>query len=254
MKRTNKQQSKRVIVTGGSRGIGYAIVEKLLKEGYQVCLIARNNKELREATSRLMEFGKVDYMVLDLSDKKSINRFVKKWDNPIYALINNAGVARQEMLEEKDEGSWEYIIGTNLNGPYYLTKGLVNKIASNGRIVNISSQLGKEGRAGWGAYCASKFGLIGLTKCWAKELGKRGITVNAVCPGWVATQMALSDIAFRARKVGISQKKFMEQTCQNIELGRFTEPEEVASLVHFLVSTESNGITGRAWLMNSVTE
>ncbi len=118
--------------------------------------------------------------------------------------------------------------------------------------MNIASQLGKEGRAGYSAYCASKFALIGLTKVWAKELGSRAITVNAICPGWVNTEMSRKDLARIAKEKGISTKTYYKQICEPLELKRFTDPAEVANLAHFLLSGEGKGITGRDILLHTI--
>jgi NAD(P)-dependent dehydrogenase (short-subunit alcohol dehydrogenase family) len=154
--------------------------------------------------------------------------------------------------EPADDRFWDEVLDINLNGVQFLTRGLVKHIPDRGRIVNISSQLGQEARAGYGAYCASKFALIGLTKVWAKELGPRGITVNAVCPGWVKTDQAVGDMERLAREKGVPVEKLYKEICEPLELRRFTEPEEVAQLVGFLVSPEGSGVTGRDWLMNTV--
>ncbi len=223
--------NKTIIVTGGSRGIGKAIVGVLLKEGYDVY--------------------SCDRKVFNLSDRKAIENFCNTWNKPLYGLVNNAGICKTEKLSE-NFNVWDDVIDTNLNGAYFLTKGLIKHFIDNGRIVNISSQLGKEGRAGYGAYCASKFGIIGLTKCWAKELGGRGITVNAICPGWVKTEMAMKDLKRMAEEKGVSSDELYEEICKPLELKRFTEPEEVADLAAFLLSSKADGITGRAWLLNTI--
>ncbi len=246
-------KSKTIIVTGGSKGIGKAIAFELAKEGYNVHLLARIKKDLELVQDVIKEnYGaKSEFTVLDLSNRLEIEKFSKSWNQPIYGIINNAGICKTERLDE-EKGSWDEVIRTNLEGPYFLTKYLSSKIEENGRIINISSQLGKEGRASYGAYCASKFGIIGLTKVWAKELGKKGITVNAVCPGWVSTDMSKIDLARIAKEKGVSEKDFYSQICEPLELKRFTTPEEVANLVVFLASQKSSGITGRDFLLNTI--
>jgi NAD(P)-dependent dehydrogenase (short-subunit alcohol dehydrogenase family) len=247
-----------VLVTGGSRGIGEAIVRCLVGRGYRVHAIARHREELEKTARTMAPHGEVTYDVVDLAKRDEIRDFCRSWSSPLYALINNAGIARVEWLRDggddwfDDTSSWDDVLDTNLTGTYLLTKGLRRHIPRGGRIVNMSSQLGKEGRAGYSAYCASKFGLIGMTKCWAKELGPDGITVNALCPGWVRTEQALGDMARLGAEKGVSAEEFYREVCGPIEYRRFTEPEEVANLVAFLVSPEGSGVTGRAWLMHTI--
>ena len=245
-----KLKRKNVIVTGGSQGIGKSIARQLSITGYHVHICGRNENKLQKTVYEFSSHGIADYSILDLSSKKEIESFCKTWNRPLYALINNAGICLTERIDE-DSDIWDNVIDINLNGAYFLTKGMAKHIVPNGRIVNISSQLGKEGRSGYGAYCASKFALIGLTKCWAKELGGRGITVNAVCPGWVKTEMTTTDLARMAMERGVASERYYQEICESLELNRFTEPEEVANLVEFLVSEKACGITGRDWLLNT---
>lgn len=249
MKRIDKV--KNVIITGGSRGIGKEIAKHLLKGEYSVHICARDEDDLKNTASELSALGNIDYKILDISKRDSILEFCDSWNKPLYGIINNAGICKTEKLIETGN-VWDDVIRTNLESVYFLTKGLVKFIKNEGRIINISSQLGKEGRVGYGAYCASKFGIIGLTKCWAKELGEQGITVNAVCPGWVKTEMAINDVKRMAEEKGISADDLYEEICQPLELKRFTEPSEVANLVAFLMSEDASGITGRDWLLNTV--
>lgn len=244
-------KGKLIIITGASRGIGRAIAETLLSDGFDIHICARSENKLQAAAGALSAFGQVDYSVLDIADRAAVQKFTADWNKDIYGLVNNAGICKTEKILDQAD-IWDEVMDTNLGGLYWITKGLAEHLADKGRIVNISSQLGKEGRAGYGAYCASKFGVIGLTKCWAKELGGRGITVNAVCPGWVNTDMAQKDLERLAREVGISKEEYYKQICEPLELKRFTEPEEVANLVAFLLSTKASGITGRDILMNTI--
>lgn len=241
-----------VIVTGGSRGIGRAITERLLRDGYAVTITARDEDRLAEAVKELSPLGQVSAEKLDISDRNAIQDFINQWKRPLYGLVNNAGIVLTERIDEQEGGSWDAVLNTNLNGVYFLTKGLLPHLQDKGRIINISSQLGKEGRAGYGAYSASKFGIIGLTKCWAKELGSRGITVNAICPGWVKTEMAIEDMKRLAAESGVTPEAYMRTISEPLELKRFTEPEEIANLAAFLISEEGGGISGRDWLLATV--
>jgi NAD(P)-dependent dehydrogenase (short-subunit alcohol dehydrogenase family) len=246
------------LVTGGSRGIGKAIAKRLLDLGYHVRICARHKGEIDACVAELKKSGSIDGGVLDLADRKAIFQYCKAWSGPLDLLVNNAGLCHVQRIQEgqdawlEDATFWDEVINVNLAGAHFLTKGLLRHIPDNGRIVNIASQLGVEARAGYGAYCASKFGLIGLTKCWAKELGARGITVNAVLPGWVATDQAKGDMERIAREKGESADELYQQVCAPLELKRFTTPEEIANLVAFLASREASGVTGRDWLLNTI--
>ena len=242
---------RRILVTGGSRGIGKAIVKMALEDGYEVHTCATDPEALEALQD---ECGSPDLHthVLDLADPVAIGEFTSQFPEPLYAIVNNAGIHATEYLHEDKPGTWERIIAINLTAPMLLVKGLVNKLQDHGRIVNISSQLGVEGRAGNGAYCASKHGLNGLTSTWAYELGPRGITCNSICPGWVATEMSVQDTKRIAKLKGMSYEAYYAQICAQLELKRFIAPEEVAGEVLFLLSERASGTTGRNRLMNVV--
>ncbi len=245
---------KVALVTGGSKGIGKTIAKRFLEQGYAVRTCARNGDELNATINELKQHGPIEGSVLDLSSREAIGKFCKAWVGPLHTLVNNAAICHVKRIDESTDDSkyWDEVMDINLNGVHFLTRGLLKHMPDHGRIVNISSQLGVEARAGYGAYCASKFALIGLTKVWAKELGPRGITVNAVCPGWVKTAQAVGDMERLAREKGVSTEEYYKEVCAPLELRRFTEPEEVANLVGFLASAEGSGITGRDWLMNTI--
>lgn len=247
-----------VFVTGGSRGIGKSIAERLLKEGYRVLICSRNGEELHSSAVELKPYGEVTSVVMDIGNRTAVRKFCEDFDEPLYALVNNAGVVSVETIEENTDtlfantAHWDDIINVNLSGVYFLTKGLLRNIPDGGRIINIASQLSKEGRAGYAAYCASKFGLLGMTKSWAKELGRRCITVNAICPGWVRTNLAIDDMNRLASEKGASPEEYYDEICRQIELKRFSEPSEVAGLTAFLLSDDGSGISGRDWLMHTI--
>jgi NAD(P)-dependent dehydrogenase (short-subunit alcohol dehydrogenase family) len=234
-----------VIVTGGSRGIGFATSKKLLSEGFRVHLIARGKQGLSHAHQELGDM--VTSTSLDLSDRKEINDFAASWTEPIWGIVNNAGIWAEERLDEADRDVWDPILRLNLEGTYFLTKSMQAKVLDGGRIVNVASQLGTGGRAGFGAYCATKHGIIGLTRCWALELGRRGICVNAVCPGWVRTESNLIEIDQRALEEGKMPNAKLSEIAHELVLGRFIEPEEVASLISFLVGKDGSGVTGQVY-------
>lgn len=244
----NSNSKKTAIVTGSSRGIGKAIAIELLNQGYHVYICSRTLKDLKDTCSNISHFGKAEYFQLDIADKSQLNKFLGEWKTPLNVLVNNAGICGIEKLEE-DIGLWDDILNLNLNGVYFLTKGLLKWISGGGSIVNISSQLGMEGRSGFGAYCATKHAILGLTKCWAKELGEKGITVNAICPGWVKTEMAMADVKEMAQNRSISEEEMYREITKDLDLKRFIEPEEIAYLVAFLVSEQGRGITGQSYLI-----
>lgn len=241
------QNKKLVVVTGASRGIGFSIAKNLLQNGFKVHILAHQEGGLKRAQKALQKYGDVDYSVLDLSKRKEIQEFCQNWSEKMYGLVNNAGRWAEERLDEPDSGIWDPIMKLNVEGIYFLTKGLQERIVDEGRIVNISSQLGTSGRAGMGVYSASKHAVIGLTQSWALEFGDRAITVNAVCPGWVNTESNRVEIKEWAAEEGISFKKKMEEIAKPLTLHRFVEPKEVANLVTFLVKPAGSGITGQVY-------
>jgi NAD(P)-dependent dehydrogenase (short-subunit alcohol dehydrogenase family) len=244
---------KHVLVTGATRGIGIGIARKLLDSGYSLTLMGSTDASFQNDSSKpLVDDERVTLVSVDLSNLDAINEFVASWDAPLWGIVNNAGICKTLPLLSNEDDPYEEVVTVNMRAPYYLTKGLVKHLTNPGRIVNIASQLGLEGRADYSAYCASKFALIGMTKCWAKELGSKGVTVNAVCPGWVDTEMSQIDMSRMAKEHGVSVEKYYEEICSPLELKRFNSTEEVAELVAFLLSSEASGITGRDWLMQTI--
>ncbi|MBS1959521.1 MAG: SDR family oxidoreductase [Bdellovibrionales bacterium] len=237
---------KTVLVTGGTRGIGKAISKRLAQDGFEVFFTGRSGDSIDSATS-----GQA--ISLDLAKEESVEKFVRGWTKPLFALINNAAICETSKLGEPTSFSiWNKVIQVNLTSTFYLTNELLGRIQKGGRIVNISSQLGVEGRGGYGAYCASKFAINGLTKVWAKELGERGINVNSICPGWVETEMTMSDLSRIAKEKNISEKQMYQEICAPLELKRMNKPEEVAGLVSFLLGPDGGAITGRDLLLQTI--
>jgi len=229
------------VVTGASRGIGRAIADELVTAGYFVVATATSEGGVEALNSHLGENGKA--IVLNLSDKDSIAQFSAQVNElgPVAVLVNNAGITKDNlMLRMKDE-DWDAVIETNLSGVFRLTKTFLKGMMKQrvGRIINISSVVGAMGNPGQANYCASKAGIEGLTRSMAYELGSRNITVNAVAPGFIATDMT--------DELTEGQKDAM---MKNIPLGRYGEPAEVAKAVVFLASEGAAYITGQVIAVN----
>lgn len=251
---------KDILLTGGARGIGKALTRCLLETGYNVCAVSSNQNDLKTVGEEFADLpGEYTYRCLDLSQKEAIAHFCTQWNKPLYALINNAATNIAEWLADETVNleqavqHWEYVLQVNTTAPLMLGKALLPKLTRPGRIVNIASQLGHEGRAAYGSYCASKWGLIGLTKSWAKELGPEGITVNAVSPGWVRTELHETKLEYYAERLGgVSLEEAERDITRPLELKRFNTTDEVAGVVKFLLSHDARGVTGQSWLMSTV--
>ena len=233
---------KVAIVTGASRGIGKAIAIQLAKCGSKLVLVARNAEALDSVKESInSQGGNAVAMSADISSLNSfaeiIANTVSKWKR-IDILVNNAGTARDNLIIRMKEEDWDSVLKVNLKGCFNGIKAVTRPMIKNksGRIVNITSVIGQIGNAGQSNYAASKAGIIGLTKSIAKELGSRNITVNAVSPGYILTDMT--------DKLDEEVKEKMKSF---IPLGRFGTPNDVANLVCFLASEEAGYITGQTF-------
>ena len=236
-----------VLITGGSRGIGNAIARSALDAGYAVHLLARDADVLRSSAAKLQSHGDVNYSVVDLAESAAVVQFCRQWQGEIHGLVNNAGYWLEDPVGTLDPQLFQAMLSVNLLAPYILTKGMLGKIRRGGRVVNIASQLGTQGRERMGAYSATKHGLVGLTKCWAPEVWEQGITVNVVCPGWVNTESNRSDLSLLAAERGTTLEQELGRIANTLALRRFIEPEEVANVVTFLLSGQASGITGQVY-------
>jgi ketoreductase len=245
-------QDKIALVTGGATGIGKAIGVQMAKNRAKVAIASRNPSRLERAAAEFEEHGlSVLPISMDVRKKDDIQRavdaIVSKW-GAIHILVNNAGISGLSMIDDPDDSKWFDILDTNLNGLYLITKAVLEHMPDHngGRVINISSVLGKFGVPGYTAYCTTKHGMIGFTRALALELVNRGITVNTVCPGWVDTEMATQGINETAAFQGITPEQFKAQAIAGVPIGRFLEAEEVAELVCYLASNQAQGITGQA--------
>lgn len=232
---------KVALVTGGSRGIGRAIAVALAREGAKVAINFAGNEKAAEETKALVERAGSEAILLkaDVSDKDAdaalIDTVVKTYGK-IDILVNNAGITRDSLMVRMKEDDFDAVIDTNLRSVFYLTKAVAKSMMKKrtGRIINMSSVVGLTGNAGQVNYAAAKAGVLGITKSAAKELASRGITVNAVAPGFIETDMTdvLSDTV-------------KESLLHEIPLKRMGEPKDVANAVLFLASDQSAYITGQ---------
>ncbi|EGT3615654.1 3-oxoacyl-[acyl-carrier-protein] reductase [Clostridium perfringens] len=234
-------KDKVAVVTGGTRGIGRAIALKLAEEGANIVINYRNSdKEAEELKTILEEKGvKVLTVKCDISnfeDSKNLIDKCKEEFGKIDILVNNAGITKDTLIMRMKEEDFDSVIDVNLKGTFNCAKhaSAIMLKQKFGKIINMTSVVGIAGNAGQVNYAASKAGVIGLTKSLAKELGSRGITVNAVAPGFINTDMT----------AGLSEK-VKEEASKNIPLKKLGNPEDVANLVGFLASDAANYITGQ---------
>jgi ketoreductase len=233
---------KVAIITGASRGIGRAIAKKLYQEGASVALCARSPIEDFPQERALA-------VAMDVRDQKSVDEGVRRINDrfgKIDIVVNNAGLGGAAPVDAPDTAHWLDVIQTNVMGSYYVTRASIPHVPDGGRVIMISSVLGKFGVPGYTAYCAAKTGLIGFTRALALELAPRKITVNALCPGWTDTEMARSGMRDFAKEQGISVEEFKAQAMSRVPLGEMVEPEEVADLVAFLCGETGSKITAQA--------
>ena len=237
---------KYALVTGGSRGIGRAICLKLAGMGIPVIINFQSNteaaRELREEI--LAAGGEASLMQFDVADPKAVSSALEAWENEhpddyIAYLVNNAGIRRDNMMFMMPQEDWHSVIDTTLNGFFYVTRALLPKMMMRrhgGRIVSVSSLSGLKGMAGQTNYSAAKAALVGATKSLAQETATRNVTVNAVAPGFIETDMT--------RDLPVEQLK------EFVPMKRFGRPEEVAELVAFLCSDAASYITGEVISIN----
>ncbi|MCB0696959.1 MAG: 3-oxoacyl-ACP reductase FabG [Chitinophagaceae bacterium] len=238
-------ENKFALVTGGSRGIGRACCIKLAEMGYHVLVNYKGNKEAADETVRLLQIHGVagEALQFDVSDKEEVKTVLSAWQEVnkeavLEVLVNNAGVRHDTLMMSMTEDQWDGVMNTSLNGMYHVTKQVLNNMLMNryGRIINMVSVSGLKGQPGQVNYSAAKAGMIGATKALGQEIAKRNVTVNAIAPGFIKTDMT--------EELNEADLKKM------IPMQRFGEAQEVADLVGFLASKNAGYITGQVISIN----
>ena len=236
---------KYALITGASRGLGKAIALRLAQDGFAVIINYQSNKEAAEDTLKQVQEagGTGELLPFNVADPQAIETALESWsashpDEYISVLVNNAGIRQDNLMIFMQEEQWNHVLDTTLNGFFYITRRLLKDMMThrNGRIINMASLSGLKGLPGQTNYSAAKAALIGATKALAQEVAARKVTVNAIAPGFIATDMTKELDEAELKKL--------------IPLGRFGKPEEVAALTSFLASDESAYITGQVISIN----
>ena len=241
---------KTAFVTGASRGIGEAIARRFAADGARVALAARDADACGKIAAEIeRQGGEALALRCDVTAAASVAgavaATVEKWGR-IDILVNSAGLGGPTPLDDPDDARWDAIIATNLTAVFRVTRAVAPHLPDGGRVLNLSSVVGRFGVAGLGAYSASKHGVIGLTRTFALELAPRQITVNALVPGWVESDMARDGFRRIGEAKGGGEAEGRRMAAQMAPLKRVLDPEEVAGLAAYLASDEARSITGQA--------
>lgn len=241
---------KTVIVTGASRGIGYGVAKAFATAGAEVTILA-SGEGVSEAAERMSgEAGnKVSGLRCDITDSVQVQEAMSGFPR-IDVLINNAGLERTTPLADTDEqveATFRRIVDINVNGTFLVTRHALSKIPEGGRIILTSSIWGRTAVGEFSAYCATKHANIGFMRSIAHELGPKGITVNAVCPGWVKTEAAMMSLASMSRQTGREESELLKEIVSAQVLDGLLEPDDMAPLYLFLASDAARDITGQAY-------
>ena len=235
-------KDKIVVITGASRGIGLGLAQGFAEAGASLTLIA-DDEAVHVRASAMGAGGKV----ADITDGAAVRRALEELPH-IDVLINNAGMERLTPIDGDDEveATFRRIIEINVIGTQMVTRRALPKMREGGSIINTSSVWGRVAEPLFGAYVASKHAIIGLTKAWAKELGPRGIRVNAVCPGWVRTESSMRSLKFMAEGRGMSEDALLAQITSGQAMPGLMEPADMAAAYLFLASDAARNITGQS--------
>ncbi|MFN7960453.1 MAG: SDR family NAD(P)-dependent oxidoreductase [Thermoanaerobaculia bacterium] len=247
---------KCAVVTGGGRGIGQAVAEELAAEGAALVVAARSLSEVEAVAARLRSSGAQTLAVsCDVTDPKQVAELgsrARELTGQVDILVNNAGIASSAPLKSLELADFERILAVNVRGVFLCTKEFAPEMAQRGwgRVVNVASVAGLRGAAYISAYTASKHAVLGLTRSLAIELAAKGVTVNAVCPGYVETPMTEGSVRMIVEKTGSPPAEARERLARMSPQKRIFEPDEVAYLVRCLCDPRARGVNGQAWALD----
>ena len=249
-------EDKVALITGASRGIGRAIAEAYAREGAKIVLNARNKEKLEETAEEIRQMGaEVFAYAADVSHSQEVKSLVKaatEHYGKIDILVNNAGVYRAAPFMQYSFEDFSHVVQTNIFSTFHVTQSVLAGMIErgSGRVINIASTAGKSGSRNQSAYNASKHAIVGLTRCLALEMVEHGITVNAICPWFVQTDMIDSALTAHAEIHNISSEQMLQAVINGGVKKRLIRPEEVAHLAVYLGSDESDMINGQSWTID----
>lgn len=249
-----KLQNKITLITGGGRGIGRAIALAFAREGAHVVVAARSLDQVEQVAREIADQFSTNALpiVCDVSDVESVEGMFARVNENLGRgpdiLVNNAGIAESATLTRTDDALWNLHLAVNLTGTFYCTRAALPQMIERGwgRVINIASIAGKIGAPYIAAYSASKHGVLGLTRSVALEVAAKGITVNAICPGYVDTDMTTRALENIVKRTGLQEEQALESLTKMSPQNRLVEPGEVAALALLLASEEGRGIHGQA--------
>lgn len=244
-------QPRTVLITGAAKGIGRAVAEAFDAPGNHLLLLDLDVAELQGWVAEHSWQARVETHAADIADLPRLQALFQDLSariGHVDVLVNSAGICNENEPEDLD--NWQRVISVNLTGTFQVTSLCLPLLASGGRIINMASILGRAGKVRNTAYCASKHGIIGMTKALALDLAPRRITVNAILPAWIDTPMLQGELAVQARIAGISQQEILRNAKKKLPMRRFIASAEVAAMVRYLASPEAGGVTAQSLMID----
>lgn len=246
--------SRTILITGAAKGIGRAVAEDFAANGdNHLILLDLDLPQLQGWVDEQQERinARVETHAANIADLPAMEAFFKQLGTRIKqvdVLVNSAGICNEN--EPEDLHNWHKVISVNLNGTFYVTSLCLALMPDRGRIINMSSILGRAGKVRNTAYCASKHGIVGMTKALALDLASRQITVNAILPAWIDTPMLQGELAMQAAIAGLTQEQIVRNAKKKLPMRRFIQSEEVAAMVRYLASPEAGGVTAQSLVID----